>query len=103
MERGRDGASNGHKSVSKISCPRTASAYFKAYLARPRRCLAGADTLNEIFHGRVNHEQYIVVYFSHAEGSAVKKRAQGKQRPIFGSAGTTRVAELNPGEFVDVL
>jgi hypothetical protein len=82
--RWRDSASEGHKSGSKISCPRTTS----AYLARPRRHLAGADTPDKIFHGRVNHEQDIVVHFSYAEGSAVQKRAQGKQGPIFGSVGS---------------
>jgi hypothetical protein len=54
----------------------------------------GGHPRRDIFHGRVNHEQDIIVHFSHDEGSAVQKRAQGKQGLIFGSVGRGTLESL---------
>src|SRR5713226_6829330 len=76
----------------------TREGHFRELLLRIWRGFAGADTIHDIFHRRVNNERLIFVRFPRAERRAAQQRTQGKQGSVT-HYGLRLSWQRNPGEF----
>src|SRR5260370_40788069 len=86
----------------EMVCPNivksTREGHFRELLLRIWRGFAGADTIHDIFHRRVNNERLIFVRFPRAERRAAQQRTQGKQGSVTHD-GLRLSWQRNPGEF----